>query len=317
MATRKPKPATKGKTGARGKAKAVRSKTVRPKAAGARSRASEAAHPARPGTAAVKAAAKRSADARRSEGTGAGRAAQGQGQVAGGAAQGPAGDGLPPRRRRRTQEARARAARGDEGAHPRVQGHDGPHEAARRAQAQGQGRPHGGGLRAAAGVRRGRLLVPLSGAVLRRQHHSAAAEPARRADPQPGQGRRRSALHARRRAAPADRAAADRRLPRRRTLGRDAVLRGRQRHRRQSDGAVGARLRCHRAAGGPHPHAALRPRAGAGAGGLRGPHRAARRAQPHHAPRVPCVRLRDPRWPGHLQPRPLARAHVHVCASSR
>ena len=83
-------------------------------------------------------------------------------------------------------------------------------------------------------------------------------EPAGRADPQSGHGRRRGSLHARRRTAQAARGASGRRLPGRRTVGRAAVLRWRQRHRRQSDGAVGARFRSHRAARGPHPYAALR-----------------------------------------------------------
>ena len=99
---------------------------------------------------------------------------------------------------------------------------------------------------AAAGVRGGRLVVRLSAVSDQGRHHSAPREPARRSDPEPGQGRRRSPLHARSRAAPAPCAVADRRLPGGRTLGCVAVLRRRQRHRRQSDGAVGARLQIRR-----------------------------------------------------------------------
>ena len=84
-------------------------------------------------------------------------------------------------------------------------------------------------------------------------------------------------------------------------MGRAAVLGRRQRHRRQSDGAVGQGLESGGASGQSHPPGAFRRRIGVGTRRIRGSDRAARQAQPQHAPGLPRLRLRDPGRPRNLR----------------
>ncbi len=153
-------------------------------------------------------------------------------------------------------------------------------------------------------------MVRLPAVSVQGRRHPASRKPARRSDTEPGQGRRRSALHARGRAAHAPRRVPDRRVPGRRAVGRAAVLGRRQRHRRQSDGALGARLGSCDSAGGSPQSATFRYRARTGTRRLRRPDRPAGQAEPQHPSRVPWLRLRDSRRPGHLPSRALAEADV-------
>ena len=135
----------------------------------------------------------------------------------GAGAEGPARRGAAQRRSRRrcggrdagdggdrTAQAGDSAARRTPAAPARLQGHAGAAASARRqgparsGAGQGSAPPRAGrrsagcAQRAAACVCRRRLVVRLPGAVLRRRPRAAAGRSPRRADPEPGQGGRRS-----------------------------------------------------------------------------------------------------------------------------